>query len=228
MPESHCNPQCMKCESKLPPSVKWPTYLMRRACAELSRHPKPLARASSPLSWLDLAAATGCRTPWLVPTAREELHVEMKLPGELQQWRCSCLSWNSLRCQGTSFLLLLSILGIRIQVIQLKTMQIWDGIKVSLGKVVFFPLQSSTWLLRFWFYVKKLSYQFQSSLTMYHPLIWNHIHGWEWLCRHKEGKDSTYKYIIIYSLKAFILMQNKPGKIYIAICNKRSKSLKWY
>lgn len=26
-----------------------------------------------------------------------------------------------------------------------------------------------------------------------------------------------------YSLKAFILMQNKPGKIYIAICNKRSK-----
>lgn len=78
------------------------------------------------------------------------------------------------------------------------------------------------------FLLKKSSYQFWSSLIMYHPLVSNHVHGWGWLRRHKEGKDSTYQYIIIYSLKAFILMQNKPGKIYIAICNKRSKPLMWY
>lgn len=51
---------------------------------------------------------------------------------------------------------------------------------------------------------------------------------WGWLCRYKEEKDSTCKYIIIYSLKAFILLQNKTGKICIAICNKRSKSFMWY
>lgn len=51
---------------------------------------------------------------------------------------------------------------------------------------------------------------------------------WGWLCRYKEEKDSICKYIIIHSLKAFILLQNKTGKICIAICNKRSKSLMWY
>lgn len=202
---------------------------MRSACAELPSRPKSLARGSSPLSWLDLAPATGCRTPRLVPTAKEELHVEMKLPGELQQWTHSCLSWNSLSWKGTSFSLLLSILGygIGIQAIQLKTMQTWEGIKLSPG-VLLFSYEAAHGCCGFFFLLKKSSYQFWSSLIMYHPLISNHIHGWGWLCRQKEGKDSTYKYIIIYILKAFILMQNKPGKIYIAICNKRSKSLTWY
>lgn len=92
----------------------------------------------------------------------------------------------------------------------------------------FFSYKAAHGCCVFGFLLKKSFYQFWSSLIMYLPVISNHIHGWGWLCRHKEGKDSTYKYIIIYNLKAFILMQNKPGRIYIAICNKRSKSLTWY
>lgn len=70
--------------------------------------------------------------------------------------------------------------------------------------------------------------QFWSGLIAHGLLTSDHIQRWGWLCRSKAEKDSTCKYIIIYSLKAFILLQNKTGKICIAICNKRSKSLMWY
>lgn len=222
-------------------SVKWPTYLKLSTSVKLSRTSESLTRQHcSHLTETEpqlVGPGTCCMaTEHLCCHGQREQSSMLKLSGELQRWTCSCLSWNLPRWEGTSFPLL-SIMKTGLwKQDSGSTAENNRGLIGTQAKLCdIFLLQHSARLSVFFFcfvfffvFFLKSPYQFWSGLITHDLLISNHTQKCGWFYGYKEEKDSTYKYMIIYSIKAFILMQNKTGKIYIAICNKRSKSLMWY